>query len=91
MLPPHALLDAHLAPFLDTQATTLTARLEELRKENGELELRLKAQRTEMEGLVGGLEDLVRDLECAAGLVQGEEWSGLAAETREVEREIGPV
>jgi hypothetical protein len=65
--------------------------LEELRKENGELELRLKAQRTEMEGLVGGLEDLVRDLECAAGLVQGEKWSGLGAETREVEREIGPV
>jgi kinetochore protein NNF1 len=91
MLPPHALLDAHLAPFLDAQATTLTTRLEELRKENGELGLRLRAQRAEMEGLVGGLEDLVRDLESAAGLVQGGEWSGLGGEVRAVEKEIGQV
>ena len=91
MLPPHALLDAHLTPFLDAQATTLTARLEELRKENGELELRLRAQRAEMEGLVGGLEDLVRDLESAAGLVQGGEWKRLGSEVRVVEKEIGQV
>jgi len=89
MLPPHALLDAHLAPFLDAQATTLTAQLEELRTENGELAIRLKAQQTEIEGLVEGLEDVVRDLEGAAGLVQGGEWSGLGVEIRGVEREIG--
>ena len=89
MLPPHALLDAHLAPFLDAQATTLTAQLEELRTENGELAIRLRAQQTEMEGLVEGLEDVVRDLEGAAGLVQGGEWSGLGVEIRGVEREIG--
>ena len=91
MLPPHTLLDAHLAPFLDTQATTLSAQLEELRKENGELELRLKAQRTKMEGLIEGLEDVVRDLEGAAGLVQGGEWNGLVGEVRRVERDIGRV
>lgn len=91
MLPPHTLLDAHLAPFLDAQTTSLTSQLDELRTENGKLALRLKAQQTEIEGLVKGLEDVIRDLEGAAGLVQGGELSGLGPEIKEVEREIGRV
>lgn len=69
----------------------MKAQLEGLQKENGELGLRLKAQRTEIENLVEGLEDLVRDLEGAAGLVQAGEWNGLVDEVRGVEREIGRV
>jgi len=67
----------------------LTAQLEELRKENGELELRLKAQQREIEGLIEGLENVVKDLEGAAGLVQSGEWNGLGFEVRSVESEIG--
>jgi len=91
MLPPRALLDAHLAPFLEAQAVALTARLAELRGENGELARRLEMQRVEMEGLVAAIEAVVRDLEGAAGMVQGGEWSGLGVEVRALEKEIAGV
>jgi len=48
----------------------------------------IKQQRVEMEGLLAGLEGVVRDLERSAEMVQDGEVVGLGAEVKMVEEEL---
>ena len=55
---------------------------------NLELMETIKQQRVEMEGLLAGLEGVVRDLERSAEMVQDGEVVGLGAEVKMVEEEL---
>jgi kinetochore protein NNF1 len=87
-LPPSDLVNAHLATFLTDTRTTITNETAELEKRNLELMQTIKQQRQEMEGLVVGLENVVKDLERSAEMVQGDDVVGLTAEVKMVEEEL---
>ncbi|KAJ9658034.1 hypothetical protein H2201_007929 [Coniosporium apollinis] len=87
-LSPEVLLQAHLAGFLGEREGALEGRLEEVRAGNGVLAQAVWKQRREIEVLVRGLENVVKDLEEAAGLVQGEKVEGIAGEIKTIEEEL---
>src|SRR5690349_6214939 len=72
-LPPSSLLVAHLSPCLHEQHTLLTTSLNVTQQRNEALASEIVEQKDEIEKLVSGLEEIVRDLERAAGMVQGDE------------------
>lgn len=80
-LPPTTLYLAHLAPYLASTHTQLMAQLAETQAENEALARRIDAQRKEADGLLQGLERVVRDLEVANGV--------LGEHVGEVERDGG--
>lgn len=71
-LPPTTLYLAHLAPYLASTHTQLVAQIAETQAENEALARRIDAQRKEADGLLQGLERVVRDLEAANGVLGGE-------------------
>ena len=79
---------AHLMPFLEKQAGEMNTRLSETQQANTELLPTITAQRAEMEALVHGLENVVRDLEASAQVMGQEEVQGLSSETKELEMEM---
>jgi kinetochore protein NNF1 len=88
-LPPAALVNAHLAPFLTDMRTSISSEKQALEESNKQLIATIRAQRVEMEGLVRGLEGMVADLEKSARMVQeGEGVEGLGVEVRMVEEEL---
>ena len=80
LLPPDALLAAHMKPFLAGQTESLGAQLESAQSGNRELAAEIAEQRQTIELLVGGLENVVKDLEAAAEVMQGQEMSGIEAD-----------
>lgn len=75
-------------PFLEKQATDMTAKLAETQTANTELLATVTAQRAEIEALVRGLESVVSDLEASAQLMAQDEVQDLSSETRHVEMEM---
>ena len=59
MLPPAAILEAHLTPLLRQAHAAAVERLESTRSLNDELMAEITAQRTEIKELVGRLEEVV--------------------------------
>lgn len=80
LLPPGELMAAHLAPFLGEQTERLGGQLDGLQRGNRELAGEIAEQRAVMEELVGGLEGVIRDLEGAAGEMEGEGMKGVEGE-----------
>lgn len=73
LLPPSALLAAHLAPSLTAAQGRLNAKEQTLESVNAELYEVVKGQWDEIEGLVAGVEGIVKDLEGAGGEMSGVE------------------
>lgn len=84
LLPPSALLAAHMAPFLATQTQSLGSQLESTQKSNQELAEEIASQRDTMETLVSGLENVIRDLEGAAAAFGGVEMKDIEADLERV-------
>ncbi|KAI9854864.1 MAG: hypothetical protein M1824_006554 [Vezdaea acicularis] len=94
MLPPHALLAAHLGPYLAQQQSQLNAQLQTTASKNAALLQEIRGQREEIDGLVKQLEGVVHDLEgaeeaLAKGLVGERGAEGVREEVRSVEGELG--
>lgn len=87
-VPPEELVEAHLRGFVEGEEGRFGGVLEGLRTENEELVQRLREQEAEMERLVSGLEDVVRDLEGAAGMVQSPEVLALGEDIKMIEAEL---
>jgi len=87
-VPPEGLVEAHLRGFVEEEERRLGGALDDLRKENEELVQQLREQEAEMEKLVSGLEDVVKDLEGAAGMVQSAEVLALGGDIRMMEAEL---
>lgn len=79
---------AHLMPFLEEQSAKMNEALGATQKANTELLSTITAQRAEVEALVQGLENVIRDLEASAQLMGQDEIQDLAKETRELEMEM---
>ncbi|TVY52032.1 hypothetical protein LCER1_G006872, partial [Lachnellula cervina] len=88
--PPDTLVEGHIHTVLSIQQGQLNAKLQTAQSQNASLRERMEEQRKEIEGLVGGLEVVVRDLEGAGRLV-GEVGEGLGVQSREAEGAIGDV
>lgn len=91
-LPPQALYLAHLAPYLAQAQSTLNAKLQTTQSQNAQLMEKITQQRAEIEGLVSGLEGVVRDLEEAkeaVGAVFGD--GELVKEVLEIDGELRTV
>ncbi|OAF55341.1 hypothetical protein VC83_08203 [Pseudogymnoascus destructans] len=73
LLPPADLLAAHLGPSLVAAQGRLNAKEQTLESVNAELYEVVKGQWDEIEGLVAGVEGIVRDLESAGGEMSGVE------------------
>lgn len=73
LLPPSALLAAHLGPSLAAAQGRLNAKEQTLESVNAELYEVVKGQWDEIEGLVAGVEGIVKDLEVAGGEMSGVE------------------
>ncbi|KAH8593736.1 Nnf1-domain-containing protein [Bisporella sp. PMI_857] len=76
-IPPHTLpvetiIRAHTDPLRAQQQGQLNAKLQTVQSQNAALAGKLADQQREIEGLLGGLEKVVRDLENAGGLLQQE-------------------
>lgn len=57
---------AHLTPYLREAQDTINAKIEDTQTQNEGLAKEVQAQRLEIQGLLAGLEDVVKDLEGAA-------------------------
>ncbi|KAL5344493.1 hypothetical protein ACLOAV_010474 [Pseudogymnoascus australis] len=73
LLPPSALLAAHLGPSLAAAQGRLNAKEQTLESVNAELYEVVKGQWDEIEGLVAGVEGVLKDLEGAGGEMSGVE------------------
>ncbi|KAK7755391.1 hypothetical protein SLS62_002618 [Diatrype stigma] len=99
VLPPEAVLAAHLAPHLAQQQSQLNARLQTTQAHNARLFADIRRQRAEVESLVALLQKVLDDVDAAnAALEEGEDANGgvgvaedLARETRAVEAEMASV
>jgi kinetochore protein NNF1 len=95
LLPPSALLAAHLAPILAHEQSQLNARLQTLQSQNSQLSRAVTVQREEMAVLLEGVVATVQDLQGAVEGMHGSEGDGmvgqLAAETSDVEREMSAI
>ena len=83
-LPPNALYEAHLSPFLASHQETLQSQLDELQTSNKDLASQVVEQRSELAVLLQGLEALVGDLESASASME-QEGDGLVRDVRECE------
>ena len=89
-LSPETLMNAHLAPFLAEHHGQLSRELSWLEEQNTEVARMIGEEGGETERLVRGLEEMVGDLERAAGLLAAsKDVEGLVGETREVDVEVG--
>jgi len=89
LLPPASLLAAHLGPFLVEQTSAITNSLTAVQADNANVADAITSQRAEIEGLLRGLEGVVRDLEGAAAVVtKSEEMKGMEGE---LESAVGVV
>ena len=89
-MPPETLFLAHLAPHLAATQEVLATKLQAMQGANEELVQQILAQRREIEGLVAGLEDAVRDLEGANEAMEGVFGGGeVRREVWEMEGELG--
>jgi kinetochore protein NNF1 len=75
-------------PFLEAQATTMSASLAETQHANSALLPVVTAQRAEIEALVRGLEGVVADLEASADIMAQDDVQGLGAEIRQIEMQM---
>ncbi|AEO57966.1 hypothetical protein MYCTH_2126987 [Thermothelomyces thermophilus ATCC 42464] len=89
-LPAETILSAHLHPHLASHRSQLNARLQNTQAANARLWDEIQAQRAEMEALVAGVEEALRDLDGANDLL-GDLVDELAAETRAAEADIRAV
>lgn len=87
-LSPEELLSSHLAPFLSIQHDNIMAQLAEVQATNQSLADEIQAQRAELQRLIGGLADVVGDLERSAEIMRQEEVQGLVEEVRNIEAEL---
>lgn len=89
-LPAPTILHAHLAPHLASNQSQLNAALQTTQASNARLWDEIRAQRAEMEALVGGVEKVLRDMDGANALL-GEVVDEVAVETRAAEGDIEAV
>ncbi|KAJ4357475.1 uncharacterized protein N0V89_002051 [Didymosphaeria variabile] len=87
-LPPAEIHLAHLMPFLETQAAEMNTRLADTQQANTQLLSTVTSQRAEIEALVHGLENVIRDLEMSAQMMGQEDVQSLSKEMREFEKEM---
>ena len=91
-LPPTRLYLAHLAPYLAEAEVELQAELTQIQAENEDLAHGLQGQRAEVERLVAGLENAVRDLEAANDVMDGVvEKDDLRKDLGQVDEELGSL
>lgn len=79
---------AHLAPFIEQQATDMNTKLSETQQANTELLSTITAQRAEIETLVRGLENVIHDLEASAQIMAQDDVQGLSKEIKELETQM---
>jgi kinetochore protein NNF1 len=79
---------AHLMPFLEKQATDMNNKLTETQQSNAELLSTVTAQRAEIEALVRGLENVIKDLDVSAQMMVQDDVQGLSKEVRDLEIEM---
>lgn len=72
-------------PFLEKQATAMNTKLVETQQANTELLSTVTAQRAEIESLVRGLENVIKDLEASAQTMAQDDVQDLSKETRDLE------
>lgn len=65
-LSPEELYKAHLTPYLREAQKSLDTKIEDTQAQNEGLAKEVQAQRLEIQNLLAGLEDVVKDLEGAA-------------------------
>ena len=75
-------------PFLEAQQAEMNTRLADTQQTNTQLLSTVTAQRTEIEALVHGLENVIQDLETSAQMMGQDEVQGLNKEMRELEKEM---
>lgn len=75
-------------PFLETQAAEMNTRLADTQQANTQLLSTVTSQRAEIEALVHGLENVIRDLEMSAQMMGQEDVQSLSKEMRELEKEM---
>ncbi|KAL9089512.1 MAG: hypothetical protein Q9159_002552 [Coniocarpon cinnabarinum] len=79
LMPPEALLKAHLSSFVKEEGEGVQRRIHDVEGKNQELIQEVKSQREEIEGLIAGLEGIVKDVEAANGVLRGGEMEGMEA------------
>lgn len=72
-------------PFLEKQATAMNTKLVETQQANTELLSTVTAQRAEIESLVRGLDNVIKDLEASAQTMAQDDVQDLSKETRDLE------
>jgi kinetochore protein NNF1 len=77
-------------PFLEQQATEMNTKLSETQQSNTELLATVTAQRSEIEALVRGLENVIQDLEVSAQIMAQDDVQGLSSEIKSLESEMKP-
>ena len=75
-------------PFLEQQAAEMNTKLSKTQASNTELLSTVTAQRTEIEALVRGLENVIQDLEVSAQVMAQDDVQGLSKEIKELETEM---
>jgi kinetochore protein NNF1 len=75
-------------PFLEQQATEMNTKLSETQQSNTELLATVTAQRSEIEALVRGLENVIQDLEVSAQIMAQDDVQGLSSEIKSLESEM---
>ncbi|EFY93904.1 spindle pole protein Nnf1, putative [Metarhizium acridum CQMa 102] len=88
LLSPEEVLRAHLGPRLAEQRGLLNARLQTTQAQNGLLADHVKAQREEIDALLGSLDAAVEDVRSANGVLGGVVGE-LAGEARGIDAEMG--
>lgn len=91
MLPADAILAAHLAPHLVSQQSQMNAKLQNTQAANVALWDEVRAQRAEVDELLGALERALADVDGAAALLDEVPAKELAKESRTVEAEMTDV
>ncbi|KAH7127007.1 Nnf1-domain-containing protein [Dendryphion nanum] len=87
-LSPAEIYLAHLMPFLEQQATTMNTQLLATQQSNTELLSTVSAQRSEIESLVRGLENVIQDLEVSAQMMAQDNVQNLGTEIKDIELEM---
>lgn len=88
LLSPEEVLRAHLGPRLAEQRGLLNARLQTTQAQNGLLADHVKAQREEIDALLGKLDAAVEDVRSANGVLGGVVGE-LAGEARGIDADMG--
>lgn len=83
LLPPEAILSAHLSPFLGEQVSNVSSRLDASKSSNLALAQEISAQRKSINELIQGLEDVVSDLEGASEAFRGDQMQELETDLQQ--------